>query len=102
MVDTYFQVISNSPMILPFQFKTNLRFSLLSIPIGSIDGRIHIWDVAPPAPPPGVDDKRPNYGPGCTIYPFKTVDAHDGPSRAVAFNPKSAMFVSAGYDLVSD
>ncbi|GAA5902270.1 WD-repeat containing protein SWD2 [Sporobolomyces salmoneus] len=66
---------------------------------GSIDGSIHVWDVAPP--PSEVDPSRPAPGPGCTLYPMKSFEnAHPkGPSRVVAFNPRSAMFASAGNEL---
>lgn len=68
---------------------------------GSIDGRIHIWDVAPPENSKAYSS-RPPKGPKCTLYPLRSLEGHQGgPSRAVAFNPKSAMFVSAGNDLVS-
>ena len=68
---------------------------------GSIDGSIHIWDVAPP--PSEIDSDRPAPSASCTLYPIKTIEtAHPrGPSRVVAFNPKSAMFASAGNELVS-
>lgn len=66
---------------------------------GSIDGKVHVWDVAPPP-----EQRPPHYpqpGPYCTLFPIKSIDGHvGGPSRAVAFNPKTAMFASAGNDLV--
>ncbi|ORY56807.1 WD40 repeat-like protein [Leucosporidium creatinivorum] len=65
---------------------------------GSIDGKIHVWDVAPPP-----EQRPPHYpppSPECTLFPIKSIDGHvGGPSRAVAFNPKTAMFASAGNDL---
>ncbi|BGP20720.1 hypothetical protein JCM10213_001036 [Rhodosporidiobolus nylandii] len=68
---------------------------------GSIDGRIHIWDVAPPD---GEREKlypdRPAPGPGCTLYPICSPEGHvGGPSRALAFNPRTAMLASAGFEL---
>ncbi|GAA5989856.1 hypothetical protein JCM5350_006589 [Sporobolomyces pararoseus] len=66
---------------------------------GSIDGSIHVWDVAPP--PSEIDPDRPAPSASCTLHPIKTIEtAHPrGPSRVVAFNPKSAMFASAGNEL---
>lgn len=67
---------------------------------GSIDGKIHVWDVAPPP-----EQRPPHYpqpGPYCTLLPIRSIDGHvGGPSRAVAFNPRTAMFASAGNDLVN-
>lgn len=58
-----------------------------------------MWDVAPPegTPTPG----RPPAGPSCTLHPIKSTDGHlAGPSRIVAFNPRTAMMATAGNDLV--
>ncbi|GAA6006731.1 hypothetical protein JCM11491_003162 [Sporobolomyces phaffii] len=66
---------------------------------GSIDGSLYVWDVAPPDSERSQD--RPEPGPGCTLYPIKTVEAAHprGPSRVVAFNPKNAMIATAGNEL---
>ncbi|GAA5943620.1 WD-repeat containing protein SWD2 [Sporobolomyces koalae] len=65
---------------------------------GSIDGSLHVWDVAPPASERAAD--RPEPGPACTLYPIKTTEGHlRGPSRVVAVNPKSAMIATAGNEL---
>ncbi|GAA6010991.1 hypothetical protein JCM10207_005460 [Rhodosporidiobolus poonsookiae] len=68
---------------------------------GSIDGRLHIWDVAPSdADIARLYPDRPPPGPGCTLYPIRSAEGHaGGPSRAVAFNPRSAMVASAGSEL---
>ncbi|KAM0751498.1 WD40 repeat-like protein [Meredithblackwellia eburnea MCA 4105] len=65
---------------------------------GSIDGKVHIWDVAPPDE--ASANPRPNPGPDSTLHPLKSIDAHvGGMSRAVAFNPRTAMMASAGKEL---
>ncbi|GAA5874754.1 hypothetical protein JCM1840_000424 [Sporobolomyces johnsonii] len=65
---------------------------------GSIDGRLHIWDVAPP--PSEIPPDRPPPGPRCTLYPLRSTEGHiSGPSRVVAFNPRNAMIASAGFEL---
>ncbi|KAL8279850.1 hypothetical protein RQP46_007700 [Phenoliferia psychrophenolica] len=65
---------------------------------GSIDGKIHMWDVAPPEGQ--AQAHRPPPGPSCTLYPIKTSDGHlGGPSRIVAFNPRTAMMATGGNDL---
>ncbi|GAA5884269.1 hypothetical protein JCM6882_002203 [Rhodosporidiobolus microsporus] len=68
---------------------------------GSIDGRLHIWDFAPPnAELASLYPNRPPPGPGCTLHPIRSTEGHiNGPSRAVAFNPRSAMLASAGGEL---
>ncbi|GAA5837696.1 hypothetical protein JCM11251_002298 [Rhodosporidiobolus azoricus] len=68
---------------------------------GSIDGRLHIWDVCPPdAELSSLYPDRPPPGPSCTLYPIRSTEGHvNGPSRAVAFNPRSAMLASAGGEL---
>jgi COMPASS component SWD2 len=67
---------------------------------GSIDGKVHVWDVAPPEG--AAQANRPPPGPSCTLFPLKSIEGHlGGPSRVVAFNPRTAMFASAGNDLVS-
>ena len=59
---------------------------------GSIDGKLHIWDVFPPN----------SNAPSGSLLPMKSIDGHQGgPSRIVGFNPKSALIVSGGNDLVS-
>lgn len=66
---------------------------------GSINGKVHIWDVNPPPPAPALKDRG---GPTATLLPIKTLDGHaGGPSRCLAFNPRAAMFASAGMELVS-
>ncbi|GAA5830433.1 hypothetical protein JCM3766R1_002717 [Sporobolomyces carnicolor] len=66
---------------------------------GSVDGSLHIWDVAPP--PSEASPDRPAPGPSCTLYPIKSIEsAHPrGPCRVVGFNPKSAMLATAGNEL---
>ncbi|GAA6060873.1 hypothetical protein JCM10212_006253 [Sporobolomyces blumeae] len=65
---------------------------------GSINGHLHIWDVAPPASEVPAD--RPAPGPSCTLYPIKSTEGHvAGPSRCLAVNPKNAMFASGGFEL---
>ncbi|GAA5997512.1 WD-repeat containing protein SWD2 [Rhodotorula paludigena] len=68
---------------------------------GSIDGRLHIWDFAPPeAELAALYPDRPRAGPTCTLHPIKSLDGHTGgSSRAVAHNPKCAMLASAGREL---
>lgn len=70
---------------------------------GSIDGRLHIWDVAPPeADLAKLYPTRPAPGPECTLHPITSFEGHlGGPSRALAFNPRQAMIASAGFELVS-
>jgi COMPASS component SWD2 len=64
---------------------------------GAIDGRIHVWDVNPPKPFP---PSHPPFGPTCTLLPISSLQGHQGgPSRCVAFNPRSSMFASAGHEL---
>lgn len=66
---------------------------------GAIDGRIHIWDFAPPPAETAAD--RPPPSNTCTLHPVASLDGHaTGPARAVAFNPKAAMLASAGRELV--
>lgn len=90
-------VISGSSS-LPFSSLSRLT-SPCSRKKGAIDGKIHIWDVAPPE---GAQTApRPPPGPQCTLYPIKTREAHlGGPCRVVAFNPKTAMMATAGKELV--
>ncbi|GAA5883695.1 hypothetical protein JCM16303_004771 [Sporobolomyces ruberrimus] len=66
---------------------------------GSIDGSLHIWDVAPPDSEKPLD--RPDPSPSCTLYPIKTIEsAHPrGPARVVGFNPKNCMLATAGNEL---
>ncbi|GAA6057334.1 hypothetical protein JCM3770_001097 [Rhodotorula araucariae] len=65
---------------------------------GAIDGRLHIWDFAPPDAETPAD--RPRAGPTCTLHPVASLEGHaGGPARAVAFNPKAAMLASAGREL---
>ncbi|BGP58512.1 hypothetical protein JCM8202_001176 [Rhodotorula sphaerocarpa] len=68
---------------------------------GSIDGRVLIWDFAPPASEAAtLYPNRPAPGKECTLHPIAVLDGHpNGPSRAVAFNPRSAMMASAGFEL---
>ncbi|GAA5983746.1 hypothetical protein JCM11641_001742 [Rhodosporidiobolus odoratus] len=68
---------------------------------GSIDGKMHIWDVAPPdSEREKLYPTRPPPGPKCTLHPIRSTEGHaGGPSRAVAFNPKMAMVASAGFEL---
>lgn len=64
-------------------------------PAGAIDGRLHIWDVIPP------DNTLDASHPLRTLHPIKSINGHvGGPSRTVAFNPKSALVVSGGFELV--
>lgn len=64
---------------------------------GAIDGRVHVWDVNPPEPFP---PSHPPFSPTCTLFPVASLDGHQGgPSRCVAFNPRAAMFASAGQEL---
>jgi COMPASS component SWD2 len=63
---------------------------------GSLDGRVHIWDLNPLA-----SIKTEEYkGPIIKIQPIANLDGHPGPSRAVKFNPRFAMMASAGSELV--
>ncbi|KPV72992.1 uncharacterized protein RHOBADRAFT_55238 [Rhodotorula graminis WP1] len=65
---------------------------------GAIDGRIHVWDFAPP--PAETPADRPPPSNMCTLHPVASLDGHaTGPARCVAFNPKSAMLASAGREL---
>ncbi|GAA5876251.1 hypothetical protein JCM3774_002337 [Rhodotorula dairenensis] len=68
---------------------------------GSIDGRLLIWDFAPPeADRETLYPDRPKPGRDCTLHPLACLPGHPGgPSRAVAFNPRSAMIASAGFEL---
>ena len=69
---------------------------------GSLDGKICMWDVAPPAGSVEASAlDRPAPGPMCTLAPFKTFPGHGGkPSRVVAFNPRYSMLATGGLDLV--
>lgn len=71
--------------------------------VGSIDGRLLIWDFNPPASEgEALYPNRPAPGKHCTLHPINVLDGHpNGPSRAVAFNPRSAMIATAGFELVS-
>ncbi|BGO96079.1 hypothetical protein NBRC10512_007189 [Rhodotorula toruloides] len=68
---------------------------------GSVDGRLHVWDVAPPeAELAKLYPSRPAPGPECTLHPMTSFEGHlGGPSRALAFNPRQAMMASAGFEL---
>ncbi|GAA5954082.1 hypothetical protein JCM8115_003306 [Rhodotorula mucilaginosa] len=68
---------------------------------GSIDGRLLIWDFAPPeSERQSLYPDRPKPGRDCTLHPLVCLAGHpNGPSRAVAFNPRSAMIASAGFEL---
>lgn len=64
---------------------------------GSLDGRLVVWDVQSlPIRSGAVDLKSP---PMC-IQPLSSLDGHPGPARCVKFNPRLAMMVSAGAELV--
>lgn len=59
---------------------------------GSVDGKIHIWDFAPPT--------ALAHSATLTLHPIKNVEGHlGGPSRVVRFNPRTAMLASAGNEL---
>jgi COMPASS component SWD2 len=63
---------------------------------GSVDGRIYIWDVQNiPAKSGPVDLASPPV----RLSPLTVLDGHPGPARAVRFNPRCAMFCSAGAEL---
>ncbi|GAA5869258.1 hypothetical protein JCM8547_005179 [Rhodosporidiobolus lusitaniae] len=68
---------------------------------GSITGQLHIWDVAPPSSSlSSLYPDRPPPGPACTLFPMRSTEGHlGGPSRAVQFNPRTAMVASAGGEL---
>lgn len=65
---------------------------------GSLDGKICIWDT----------QNLPNYAnedidlarAPLRLQPCSTLDGHPGPSRCVRFNPRFAMMVTAGSELV--
>ncbi|KAK4056379.1 hypothetical protein OIO90_002522 [Microbotryomycetes sp. JL221] len=63
---------------------------------GSIDGKINIWDFKLPET---RSESGSPFGPTYSMYPIKTLDAHANPSRVVKFNPKKAMFASAGHEI---
>ncbi|KAF9046861.1 WD40 repeat-like protein [Hymenopellis radicata] len=60
---------------------------------GSLDGKIHIWDLTK-LPPPTDNRGRPP-----ALRPIASLDGHPGPSRCVKFNPRFAMVCSAGAEL---
>ncbi|KAH8924100.1 WD40 repeat-like protein [Atractiella rhizophila] len=58
---------------------------------GSADGKVHVWDT---------QQQNSVTGEINTLTPIKTFEGHAGsPSRVVSFNPKLAMFASAGKEL---
>jgi COMPASS component SWD2 len=63
---------------------------------GSLDGRVHIWDMK--KLPAEVD--KDWQGPMIRIQPLANLDGHPAASRAVKFNPRFAMMASAGAELV--
>jgi len=64
---------------------------------GSLDGRVIVWDVQNlPTRTGPVDLKLP---PLC-LQPLANLDGHPGPARCVKFNPRLAMLVTAGAELV--
>lgn len=62
---------------------------------GSKDGKVAVWDVNPPAP-------YAETGPNFTLQPMHMfAGGHDNEVRAVAFNPRLAMFATGSTELVS-
>jgi len=68
---------------------------------GSVDGKVHVWDVKPPEGGEAYGS-RPPPGPECTLYPASSLEGHQvGPTRALAFNPRAGVMATGGRDLVS-
>lgn len=66
---------------------------------GSLDGRVLMWDVQnlPAFQGQAVDLARSPM----KLMPMVSLDGHPGPARCVKFNPRMAMMVTAGAELVS-
>jgi COMPASS component SWD2 len=65
---------------------------------GSLNGKIVIWDAQNLPVRSGVVDLKAH---PVRLQPLTSLDGHPGPSRCVRFNPRLAMIVSAGAELVS-
>ena len=65
---------------------------------GSLDGKLHVWDVQnlPSHSGEPVDLSRPP----TKLTPIATLDGQPSPTRCVKFNPRLAMIVAAGSELV--
>lgn len=66
---------------------------------GSLDGKIFVWDVQnlPERKDQPIDLTHPPQ----RIQPMHSAEGHPGPARCVKFNPRLAMMVTAGSELVS-
>lgn len=66
---------------------------------GSLDGKLCIWDVQnlPARINEPVDLSRSPL----VLAPLAILDGHPGPARCVKFNPRLAMMVTAGAELVN-
>lgn len=66
---------------------------------GTLDGRICIWDVQnlPSYQGEVVDTSRAPL----PLQPIHALEGHAGPARCVRFNPRLAMLVTAGAEMVS-
>jgi len=65
---------------------------------GSLNGKIVIWDAQNLPVRSGTLDLKVH---PTRLQPLASLDGHPGPSRCVRFNPRLAMMVSAGAELVS-
>ena len=62
---------------------------------GGLDGRICVWDVSALQPTPEGSKAEMRH-----MQPAAVLEGHPGPARCVKFNPRLAMMVSAGAELV--
>lgn len=65
---------------------------------GSLNGKIVIWDAQNLPLRSGPVDLKAH---PTRLQPLTSLDGHPGPSRCVRFNPRLAMIVSAGAELVN-
>ncbi|KAK0235790.1 WD40-repeat-containing domain protein [Armillaria nabsnona] len=63
---------------------------------GSLDGKVHVWDVQNLPKKSGPVDLR---AAPVRLQPLASLEGHPGPSRCVKFNPRFAMMCSAGAEL---